>query len=65
MGRPRYGQRDLFEEPMPPAALVADLRRKVSGLLQELLAEAAGVGTARANPGQLDGEEDGDDQDHG
>ena len=65
MGRPRYRQRDLFEEPMPPPPLAADLRTRLSGLLQELLAEAAGMQSARTSPGQLDGEEDGDDQDHG
>lgn len=64
MGRLRHRQRDLFEEPMPPTPFPADLRTKLSGLLQELLAEAAGVDPTRTSPAELDGEEDGDDQDH-
>jgi hypothetical protein len=64
MGRLRHRQRDLFEEPMAPTALPADLRTKLSALLQELLAEAAGVEPAWTNPGELDSREDGDDQDH-
>ena len=49
---------------MPPTALPAELQTRLSGLLQELLTEAAGVEAAWTNPGELDGEEDGDDQDH-
>ena len=64
MGRLRHRQRDLFEEPMPPTPLPADLRTKLGSLLRELLAEAAGVEPTRPGPAELDGEEDGDDQDH-
>jgi hypothetical protein len=59
MGRLRHRQRDLFEEPMPPTALPADLRPKLSVLVRDLLVEAA-----RTNLGELDGVEDGDDHDH-
>lgn len=64
MRRARHSQRDLFDEATPTMELRADLRTKLTPLLQALLAEAAGVEPRQARPEDLGGEEGGDDQDH-
>jgi|HubBroStandDraft_1064217.scaffolds.fasta_scaffold00022_70 hypothetical protein len=64
MRRVPGSQRDLFEPAIGVVPLQADLRMKLTPLLQALLSEAAGV---EARQGQLDdlgGKEAGDDQDH-
>jgi hypothetical protein len=59
----QHSQRDLFEEEAPLPPLRAELRAKLSPLLQVLLTEAAGIGAQDAAT-RSNGQEDGDDQDH-
>lgn len=58
----RHDQADLFQERLPTAGLLPELRSKVGPLLEVLLAEAAGLG--RTDATRETRQEGGDDQDH-
>jgi hypothetical protein len=59
----RHVQRDLFDEAIPTPELRAELRTKLTPLLQALLMEAARVPRRGGEP-DLRSEEGGDDEDH-
>jgi hypothetical protein len=61
MRRAHGNQRDLFDEAMPE--LGAELRTRLTSVLQALLTEAASLETQRSEP-DARGEGGDDDQDH-